>query len=502
MKSETLFVLIKSLSKSEKRHFKLFLGMYSKDLKHSLILFDLLDKMKEYDKDAIKSGMYPYIDIKNIYALKSNLKTMILRSLRDLGTQKSNRSKIRTEVDYVYILYSKGMYASAKKMITNVYPLAVKSSYSSAIIELNNLKWLMAIKERDVFELKSFRELNIDHFSNQLDLESTLSGLREAMAQMYLLRTEFTTSSRRLIPQEAVDQLADNRVLHLDISGYPSIFKIYYHAVWGYIHFIRQNKNEAYFHLKQSVSLFESPEIDYELWSMNVHQLLTSLAKFEMFEEYGIELNSIIEITETIPKKFKYESFDQELYLMLLVAKTDKELISGNFEILRDHKTDLLNYFEKYGSQLNLLQQMVIYYNLAYIYIGIQDYKKALHWLNKLLNNPKFKGIRRDINVYSEILNIVIHYCLGNYEIMDSLVDRTIRKLERLSYNDELLTAFLFLARKAFKANLNNESKQLMNNFLKLCEHPNYSTNLKSMSYYFNIPRWLKNDILTKKIHN
>ena len=51
---ENLFVLIKSLSKSEKRQFKLYVGrMESNQNSKFLILFNLLDKMEVYDEKII-----------------------------------------------------------------------------------------------------------------------------------------------------------------------------------------------------------------------------------------------------------------------------------------------------------------------------------------------------------------------------------------------------------------------------------------------------------------
>jgi len=52
--ADTLFQLIKSLEKSEKRNFKLFVKRNSAggDLKF-IQLFDALDKMKEYDEASL-----------------------------------------------------------------------------------------------------------------------------------------------------------------------------------------------------------------------------------------------------------------------------------------------------------------------------------------------------------------------------------------------------------------------------------------------------------------
>jgi hypothetical protein len=53
--SNELFELIKSLTKSEKRFFKLQSSLQSGD-KNYIRLFDTIDKMSEYDEEEVKSN--------------------------------------------------------------------------------------------------------------------------------------------------------------------------------------------------------------------------------------------------------------------------------------------------------------------------------------------------------------------------------------------------------------------------------------------------------------
>ena len=78
---DNLFALIKSLSKSEKRQFKLFANRLevNKDAKY-LQLFDLLDKMKDYnEEDILKAKIVKKVQLAN---LKNHLYGQILVSLR------------------------------------------------------------------------------------------------------------------------------------------------------------------------------------------------------------------------------------------------------------------------------------------------------------------------------------------------------------------------------------------------------------------------------------
>ena len=85
---DNLFVLIKSLTKSEKRQFKLYVGrMDSNEDSKFLKLFNLLDKMEFYNEDLIlKNKIVSKLQLSN---LKAHLYKQILISLR-LNPQHKN----------------------------------------------------------------------------------------------------------------------------------------------------------------------------------------------------------------------------------------------------------------------------------------------------------------------------------------------------------------------------------------------------------------------------
>ena len=74
---DNLFVLIKSLTKSEKRQFKLYVGrMDSNEDSKFLKLFNLLDKMEFYSEDLIlKNKIVSKLQLSN---LKAHLYKQIL----------------------------------------------------------------------------------------------------------------------------------------------------------------------------------------------------------------------------------------------------------------------------------------------------------------------------------------------------------------------------------------------------------------------------------------
>ena len=79
--SNELFELIKSLTKSEKRFFKLQSSLQSGD-KNYIRLFDTIDKMSEYDEEEVKSAFKGEKFIKHLPSEKNHLYKVILKALR------------------------------------------------------------------------------------------------------------------------------------------------------------------------------------------------------------------------------------------------------------------------------------------------------------------------------------------------------------------------------------------------------------------------------------
>ena len=122
---ESLFQLIKSLSKSEKRQFKLYANRLQSNSDTKFIaLFNLLDKMNDYDEQKIlQSKIVKREQLSNV---KSHLYKQILINLRLSASTKNKRLQLREQLDYVYILYNKGLYDQSLLMLQRVKAQAEK----------------------------------------------------------------------------------------------------------------------------------------------------------------------------------------------------------------------------------------------------------------------------------------------------------------------------------------------------------------------------------------
>ena len=121
---DSLFQLIHSLQKSEKRNFKLYIRRSSgkEDLK-IIQLFDAMDKLSEYDEKQLLKKM-PTITKPQLANLKTHLYKELLASLRLIKSTDSIDMQLHEQLDYARILYNRGLYMQSLKILEKVKELS------------------------------------------------------------------------------------------------------------------------------------------------------------------------------------------------------------------------------------------------------------------------------------------------------------------------------------------------------------------------------------------
>ena len=115
--SDKLYELIKSLSKAEKRNFKLlYSSVAHSDSKNFIRLFNLLEKMPFYDEAIIKKQFHGEPMVIQLTATKHYLYTLIIRSLLYLK-QNNADTYYESNLKCIPILFNKKLYNHITKLI-------------------------------------------------------------------------------------------------------------------------------------------------------------------------------------------------------------------------------------------------------------------------------------------------------------------------------------------------------------------------------------------------
>ncbi|MCB0260334.1 MAG: hypothetical protein KDE62_11550, partial [Calditrichaeota bacterium] len=122
---DQLFSLIKSLTKAEKRSFKLYANRFQSGTDSKFIqLFDVIDRLAEYDEQEVLKRL-PEVKKRHLPNLKRHLYKQVLTSLRLIYIQKNIDIQIREQLDFARILYGKGMYMQSLRMLDRIKKIAV-----------------------------------------------------------------------------------------------------------------------------------------------------------------------------------------------------------------------------------------------------------------------------------------------------------------------------------------------------------------------------------------
>ncbi|KAA3632201.1 MAG: hypothetical protein DWQ02_15110 [Bacteroidetes bacterium] len=157
-------------------------------------------------------------------------------------------------------------------------------------------------------------------------------------------------------------------------------------------------------------------------YSSSLINLYIVQQQLEKFEEIPKTLKKLREVPATSPEQ------KRRLFVRSINLETDFYIQTGQFESGIEKIKPLLDNSEKQFKKTGQQQKLGLFYNLAYLYFGAGNFDKALDWINRLLQQPGLKA-RQDIHSFSRLLNLIIHYELGNDELLEYIVKSTSRFL-------------------------------------------------------------------------
>jgi hypothetical protein len=492
--SDALFQLIKSLEKSEKRNFKLYItrNSSSEDLK-SIQLFDALDKMEEYDEAQLLSKN-KNIRKAQLSNAKAHLYREILSSLRLIRQEDNIDIQLHEQLDYARILYNKGLYLQSLRTLDRIKENARAHHQVTFLLQV-------LFFEKTIESLHITRSMQdradqlageLDAVNEQLRLISQLSNLALQLYSWYIRNGVARNEKDEVAVQEFFE-----KNLPVDLSGSTGFYeRLYQYQSFCWYAFIRQDFLLYYRYTQKWVDLFDKEPfmlvIETSQYIKGMHNLLSAhfdllndakftetLKLFEEFSESEIVRNNVNNRIQT--------------FVYLYISKLNKHFIDGTFT----EGLSLVPYIEdkltEYWIYLDRHRILVFYYKIACLYFGSGDYGKTVDYLNKIIN-WKVDNLRTDLQCYSRLLHLIAHYELGNFDLLEYLIKSVYRfmaKMGNLSLVEEEIFRFL---RKSFTLSpdkLKPEFGKLLEK-LKRYEKNRFETRA---FVYLDIISWLESKI-------
>jgi len=430
--NDKLSLLITSLTKAEKRSFRLYVNRSSDNGDSKFVqLFNQIEKDGNYNEKKILKKL-PQIKKKQLSNLKANLYRQILTCLRLLERTKITEIEVREQIDFAKILYEKGLYKScldildkAKKMALsiNFETLALSIVYFEKRIESQHVTGSMAITA-DKLATQS------NEILEGINLTNSLSNLSLLLYGQYLkhgyVKNEDDYNQREAffkkhLPKHDINKLKFYQKLYLYQSyvwfyNMTQDFPLYYKYANRWTDIFLNNKEL----ISESTPLFMK----------GIHNLLNALFMSDKRVKYNETFNYYRKYD--IHKKANATRNEiSNYYLFYHTHYLNRIIINGLYDNSSDQLKEIKELLDKNPYNWDNSRILAFYYKMACIYFGDNDLNNCIDCLNRV-TYKRLPAFREDIQCFASILNLIAHFDLGNEELVNYKLRSLYRFLSKM----------------------------------------------------------------------
>lgn len=490
---DALFTLVKSLSKSEKRQFKLYVGRLGGNSDANFIsLFNLLDKVSSFDDELILKKTN--IKKQQISNTKAHLYKQILISLRFNPVHHNVRTHIREQFDFAAILYNKGLYKQSLKILDKAKELALVNGENNLAYEI--VEFEKVIESQYITRSMSDRADKLAEQAKELSLKNVrTSKLSNLSLQLYslLLKEGYAKDDKDI---KTINNYFEKRLPKFEISELGFKEKLFLYKAYLWHSLIMQDFLSSYKYAQKWVDLFdENPEMKLQnpvFYLKGVNYLLESL----FLSKHKIKFNNVLENLKSDIKNEKVAINENTKTLIFLYYNQNKlniHFLEGKFNAGLPFVEKLIKKMDEFENLIDEHHIMVFYYKIACMYFGAGQNEKCIYYLEKIIQNKELK-MREDLLCYTRVLNLVAHYEAGiDYHIEKLIVStyKFLLKMNDLHQVQRKMILFLKNLSNIYPQDLKKEFINLHSELIKFENHP-YE---KRSFLYLDILSWLESKI-------
>jgi hypothetical protein len=435
VKKGNLFLLIRSLGKTEKRYIRLFAG--NKEDAVYLRLFDAIDRQESYDEEEIRRQFKGETFLRQLHVSKIYLGELILKALKNYSAGNSVHSQLIHLLADIEILFSRELYDQCHYRIEKAEKLAQRYEKLGLLYEVlawkrkllltnyhQGVKGALLVTDVEKEITGSMAMQNV-YWNYTLDIFKHLRGHED------LLHSPLFTSDKKAGSMQA-------KVLRL-------------HVIYS-LHYMRGQVKEAE---KAATALIEYLEGLPHRISDDPASYLAAISNktgLLLREKRWKEVEALIRKIKQVPAQYKLASNKSTIRLWLRVYNIELEMCRDSGQTARGMALieEVDGFMQKHQKVIPSDYILLLHYQFAYIYFLGKRYSESLKWINAIMNT-NFSDIRSDIQAYTRILNLVVHFELDNIIVLRYAVDacrRFLKKNKSLNaYEETVLLLFSKLGR-------------------------------------------------------
>jgi tetratricopeptide (TPR) repeat protein len=488
--STELFDLVKSLTKSEKRFFKLSSSLQSGE-KNYLKIFDVIDRQKTYDEDAIKEQFKKEIFIKHFPSEKNHLYKLILKSLRSYHSDNSVSSILKQEIKNIEILYRKALFRECNKFLARAKKIAIEREKFYYWFEL--ISWEKLLLE----EAYEAGEFTTDLDALIKEEQEVIEKLRNLAAYHVLYsKINYVFRSGGYVRNDKDRGLVEEISHHPLIIGrntalsYRAATSCYY--IQGFCAMATVDKESAYVKFMRVKGILDSKPLLRDDLPKRYILTLSSLLRIQIDTGRIDEALEMIQMMRKVSKKSAFASEDIALRVFKSTYLAEMRIYEkkGEYEKAIVNIEFVVNGLDYNEGKMNKEQELLFLSTISTVYFGAGRYKESLQWLNRVLNDNE-PNLRQDLYSYARLFNLVVHFELGNYDLLEYIIKSTNRYLSKRERDHDLEVVILNYMKRLVRGTQNSDLHDIFVEFKEELTEQLSRQNDEIILDYFNFIIWI-----------
>jgi hypothetical protein len=410
------------MTKGDRRNFKLFARLQEGDKKY-VQLFDAIDRQSEYNEGDLLEQFKGERFTRQFSVAKNYLYNYILKTLHVF--HKDQYSELSTLMHQIQILMGKNLYDQAAKMVRKAKHLAERQERFQEILYL--LEYERDILHRTVQSRQylAFMQTIQESERHTLDKLTNLQKFNHLYDQIYSFMNR-SNSARGAKEIAEVDEVLSNPLLADPENALSVRARLKMHDVLNDCYMAKSDFAACLENARLIIETYEKfPVIRVE---KNIRYINT-VSNLGVFNYLLGNLSEAVQMLDKLKELNTYSEyedlriFEKYFYFKIALCIEQGDVSTGK-QTLALFEEEL----EKLSGKVVKSFELGMFYAASYFYVQASEPSEALPWINRILNEPKTE-LRTDLQCMARILNLVIHYDLGNRDFIEYDIKSTSRFL-------------------------------------------------------------------------
>lgn len=481
-----LHALILSLSKSEKRHFKIYASRHTDASRNRYVaLFDLLEEQEKYDEKDLENNRHKLG--KALPQLKNYLYNLILKALVVFHSGSSPDAVVKNILLQVVVLFEKRHYSQCGKLLQKAERVAAKYELYRIWLEIIVWQKKIMLTTQQVSRQETIRISR--HEKKAVEIINNNHVLWESYADMMILALQIGSPHNAGERSRAEKLISGIHTLSYK-NALSSEAKTMYYLTKEGAAYLKQDWNGMYRWLKQHLGFMNTadkqhPQEKFRIYAGALYGITEVCIKLRKYQEAFAYIRMLRSKSAYTHYRILFRSYSLELTLYTDMVEPQKA-IPLILEIEKGLK--------RFGHELRKPDIMSLYHQLFYIYFLMRDYARALHWLNKILDDKEI-SVREDIHCIARILNLILHFDLGNMELLPYTIRSSERFLSKRNHLHDMEKLMIRYFRKLFKTVNRETQTELFTKLEKELLASVSESQFQTAHEYFDFTSWIESKI-------